>query len=140
MSRLNLLKLRKTINISQRELAEKLNVQPSFLSAIENGRSRFPEDKLSKLKEIFDLNDLDDFYMEEDIESNSYVPPHTHPHTHPHEHESSREKELQQRIETLENRNDRLSQRVDDLRDEVDSLLRENLRLKELLSMHRIQY
>lgn len=52
MSRLDLLRLRKRIGMSQRELTEQLHVRPSFLSAIENGRSRLPEEKMEKLKEI----------------------------------------------------------------------------------------
>lgn len=89
MSRIDLTRLRKHGGMSQRELASLLQVRPSFLSAIENGRSRMPEEKLEKLKEIFKLDTLDDFMMDEPTDV--IIPPHTHsvengmvmtPHTH----------------------------------------------------------
>lgn len=162
MGRIDLLRLRKSAGMSQRELAELLQVRPSFLSAIENGRSRMPEEKLEKLKEIFMLDDLDDYMREEKDEVT--VPPHTHaelPHTHVmaqgdsltqllrHIHDLAHredkagfehEQGMASKLEYLEKRNDRLSERVDNLRDEVDSLRVENLRLKELLVKNGIQY
>ncbi len=141
--------------MSQRELADLLQVRPSFLSAIENGKSRMPEEKLDKIKEIFELNSLDDYLIEE--HSEMIVPPHTHTmdqndtlaqllnHFHDLAHQKEREhphqdQELSERIEFLSKRNDRLSERVDDLREEVDTLRQENLRLKELLLKNGIQY
>ncbi|MDE7160391.1 MAG: helix-turn-helix domain-containing protein [Muribaculaceae bacterium] len=150
MSRIDLVRLRKRAGMSQRALADLLQVRPSFLSAIENGRSRMPEEKLDRLHEIFELDSFDD-YIIPDIagETGSAVPPHTHPLdqgdsltqllTHFHDlahrsgHASAPESEYAERIEFLVRRNDRLSDRIDDLRDEVDALRRENLQLKELL-------
>ena len=141
--------------MSQRELADILQVRPSFLSAIENGKSRMPDEKLDRIKEIFELDSLDDYMVEEHAEQ--AVPPHTHAMdqndtlaqllNHFHDLAHQRERELSgqdadaaERIEFLTKRNDRLSERVDDLRDEVDSLRTENLRLKELLLKNGIQY
>lgn len=141
--------------MSQRELAGLLQVRPSFISAIENGKSRMPEEKLDKIKEIFELDNLDDYMVEEHAEQT--VPPHTHVmdqndtlaqllnHFHDLAHQREREHSGQdadavERIEFLIKRNDRLSERVDDLRDEVDALREENLRLKELLIKNGIQY
>lgn len=155
MGKINLLKLRKATGISQRELAEKLSVRPSFLSAIENGRSRFPDDKIEKLKDILNLKDLSEYITEDDVEV--IVPPHTHEHDetdsialllkhiHAQAHKDdkqnkSREIELEDKIHSLMDRNNRLSDRVDDLRDEVDRLKSENFHLKELLIKNNIAY
>ncbi len=155
MNRIDFVKLRKRAGMSQRELADLLQVRPSFLSAIENGKSRMPDEKLDKIKDIFELDSLDDYMIED--HSDSIVPPHTHAmdqsdtlaqllnHFHELAHQKEREHsghdaEADARIEFLSKRNDRLSERVDDLREEVDSLRQENLRLKELLLKNGIQY
>lgn len=156
MKRLDLLKLRKAVGLSQRELADRLSVQASFLSAIENGRSRFPDEKMEKLKEIVALEDLDRFLVEDTAETVG-IPPHSHTldesdaltqllkHIHAQAHKGdgtdrSREYELQERIDYLSTRNDRLSDRIDELREKVDSLLDENFRLKELLCRNQIDF
>ncbi|MDE6522329.1 MAG: helix-turn-helix domain-containing protein [Muribaculaceae bacterium] len=155
MKRIDFVRLRKRAGMSQRELADLLQVRPSFLSAIENGKSRMPEEKLDKIKEIFELDSLDDYMAEEHVEQT--VPPHTHTmdqndtlaqllnHFHDLAHQREREHsgqdaDMASRIEFLMKRNDRLSDRVDDLRDEVDALREENLRLKELLLKNGIQF
>ncbi len=155
MSRIDLVKLRKHAGISQRELAELLQVRPSFLSAIENGKSRLPEEKLEKIREIFELDDLEAYIIEENTEN--VVPPHTHMpdqsdyiaqllnHFHDLAHQRDKEHstasaELISRIDFLSKRNDRLSDRVDTLREEVDHLREENIRLKELLIKNGISY
>ncbi len=155
MNRIDFVKLRKRAGMSQRELADLLQVRPSFLSAIENGKSRMPDEKLDKIKEIFELDSLDDYMVDDHAEI--IVPPHTHAmdqndtlaqllnHFHDLAHQKEREHssvdaESLERIEFLSKRNDRLSDRVDDLRDEVDALRQENLKLKELLLKNGIQY
>lgn len=154
MSRLDLVRLRKRAGMSQRELAEILQVRPSFLSAIENGRSRLPDEKMEKIKEIFELDSLEDYMIDSDDRS-AGVAPHTHlmdqsdsfthllTHFHDLAHKNSNsqaDEEISGRIDFLTRRNDRLSERVDDLRDEVDRLRQENLRLKELLIRNGIEY
>ena len=156
MKKIDLLKLRKAAGLSQRELADRLMVQPSFLSAIENGRSRFPDEKIDKLKEIVALDDISD-YLTEDTSDVPVIPPHTHAvdetdsltqmlrHIHNLAHKSDsmdkdRENELLGRIDYLAKRNDRLSERLDDLRDFLDSLREENFRLKELLLRNNISF
>ena len=156
MCNIDIARIRKMAGMSQRELAEKLSVKPSFLSAIENGRSRMPEEKLEKIKEIFDIDDLSR-YMKEPEDEPAIVPPHTHAHDesdvissflhlfHDRAHHKdgdihAREAELEERIKYLGSRNDRLSDRVDDLREEVDRLRAENFRLKELLMKHSVGF
>lgn len=148
MAKIDLVRLRKRAAMSQRELADRLQVRPSFLSAIENGRSRFPEEKIGRLKEIFEIDSLDDYMIDEQKET--IVPPHTHAsddndyiaallnHFHDLAHQrdktlSTPDEETLSRIDYLTRRNDRLSDRIDNLRDEIDDLRAENLRLKELL-------
>lgn len=155
MYRIDLQKLRKRAGMSQRELTGLLQVRPSFLSAIENGRSRMPEEKLEKIKEMFELDSLDDYIIDESAETT--VPPHTHAteqddtltkllnhfHDLAHKREKAHSGEAEEeasRIDFLTRRNDRLSDRVDNLRDEVDNLRAENLRLKELLLKNGIEY
>ena len=154
IKRIDFASLRKRAGMSQRQLAELLQVRPSFLSAIENGRSRMPDEKLEKLKDILELDCLDDYVIEDDIEK---VPPHTHSSeqedtitrllNHFHDLAHQRNKSIYEidpasaeRIDFLTKRNDRLSERVDDLREEVDRLRTENLRLKELLIQNGISF
>ena len=152
MERIDITKLRKEAGMSQRELAAKLNIKPSFLSAIENGRSRLPEGQLEKIKQIFGIADLSDYMVED--EHKEIVPPHTHfgeegnaialflQHIHNQAHQddghSNREAALEQRIDYLSERNDRLSARVDELREQLDAARDENYRLKLLLASNGI--
>lgn len=148
MSKIDLVRLRKRAGMSQRELADLLQVRPSFLSAIENGKSRVPEEKLEKIKEIFELDNLDEYVIDDTTEVT--VPPHVHTsdqtdtitmllnqfHDLAHQRNKSHgthDNDMESHIDFLTKRNDRLSERVDDLRDEIDALRKENLRLKELL-------
>lgn len=156
MKRIDLYRLRKSAGLSQKELADRLCVQPSFLSAIENGRSRFPDEKIERLKEIVAIDDLED-YMVDESQDAAVVPPHSHTfdesdslsqllrHIHALAHKSDgtdrgNERDLQERIDFLTKRNDRLSERLDSLRDTVDSLREENFRLKELLVKNGISF
>lgn len=157
MERIDIAKLRKSAGISQRELAERLQIRPSFLSAIENGRSRLPEAQLEKIKQIFKLENLSDFIIcDHSNEMANVVPPHTHfgeegnaialflQHIHNQAHQeagnSTRESVLEQRIDYLSERNDKLSARVDELRDKLDAVNDENYRLKLLLAENGISY
>lgn len=155
MNKIDLVRLRKRAGMSQRDLADMLQVRPSFLSAIENGKSRLPEEKVEKIKEIFELDSLDEYIIEDSAET--VVPPHIHlaepndsltqllNHFHDLAHQrnkntSAQDPETLERIDFLSRRNDRLSERVDNLRDEVDRLREENLRLKELLIKNGIPF
>lgn len=155
MSRIDLVKLRKRAGMSQKELADLLQVRPSFLSAIENGKSRVPEEKLEKIMEIFELDNIDDYLIDDSNEA--VVPPHVHAsdqsdtitlllnkfHDLAHQRNKTNgahDSDAEARIDFLTKRNDRLSERIDDLRDEVDNLRKENLYLKEMLLKNGIQF
>ncbi len=167
MKRIDVAKLRKNAGLSQQQLADMLRVRPSFLSAIENGRSRLPEEKMLRIKEIFRIDNFDDYLIENTTES--VIPPHSHNEPvdslanlinqfhdlahrnheathHSHDHNGN-DSEAEARINQLTARNDRLSERLDSLREQVDTLrdeiyaLRnENLHLKELLLRSNIVF
>ncbi|MDE6272176.1 MAG: helix-turn-helix domain-containing protein [Muribaculaceae bacterium] len=155
MSKIDIVRLRKSEGISQKRLASMLEIKPSFLSAIENGRSRMPEDKVEKLRSIFGDDEIDGYII--DTPQEPYIPPHTHIHdegdsltqllnhfhdlAHKKNHESrDREIELLRRLDNLSLRNERMSERIDELRNEVDLLRTENFRIKELLIANGISY
>lgn len=161
MLRIDLLKIRKTAGLSQRQLAEMLAVRPSFLSAIENGRSRFPEDKIERLLEICGIDDIAPFVTQDDIEASAPVPPHTHPHTHgddavithilehihseAHSRPSSDRQINEKIINILEGQVNRLMDTVNKLYDqmheqhkEYSKMSEENIRLRWLLRSHGI--
>ena len=159
MARIDIAKLRKMAGLTQRELADKIDIHQSFLSSIENGRSRIPENKLDKIKEVIGIDNFEDFIIE-DVEQENNIPVrHSHVHeTQPNDsitkllehfhaiaHQNYKsnhqnEAKLTQRIDSLVDRNEHLSKRVDELRDLVDKLRDENYRLKELLLSHSISF
>lgn len=61
MARYDLPKLRKTLNMTQKELARLLNVTQGFLSSVENGRNPFPDDRVDDLQSVFHDVDLSDY-------------------------------------------------------------------------------
>ncbi|MDE6006598.1 MAG: helix-turn-helix transcriptional regulator [Muribaculaceae bacterium] len=61
MARYDLPKLRKTLNMTQKELARLLNVTQGFLSSVENGRNPFPDDRVDDLQSVFPDVDLSDY-------------------------------------------------------------------------------
>ncbi len=152
MTRIDLTRLRKRAGMSQRQLADLLQVRPSFISAIENGKSPLPDEKLRRIMEVFELDSLDEYLI---ADAPAAVAPHTHmldqsdslthllTHFHDLAHKNSHSEadgDAAERIDFLTRRNDRLSDRVDALRDEVDALRAENLHLKELLIKNGIDY
>lgn len=157
MSRLDISRLRKMAGMSQRTLADKLGVRQSFLSAIENGKSRVPEDKLERIKQMFGEEAVAHCMIAEEADGVD-MSGHTHgeadtlthllQHIHEQAHQMSdtisspqrhREAELEEHNSYLAKRNDQLSERLDLLREEIDELRKENLRLKELLVEHGIK-
>ena len=52
MRTLDLQRIRKDFNVTQKALADMLNINQSFLSNIENGRSPLPYDKRQKILEV----------------------------------------------------------------------------------------
>lgn len=156
MQRVDLAKIRSDYSISQKDLAEKLGVKQSFLSNIERGRSPLPPEKLDKIIEIFEIEDIDSYYIE-DIGNNS-VSKSQSDNTNSiindsaifekfvgimekmTEAKNANESEALSRIERLQDRNDFLNSQVDELRKDLTRLLHENFALKELLIKNGIDY
>lgn len=61
MARYDLPRLRKTLNMTQKELAGLLKVSQGFLSSVENGRNPFPDDRVDDLQGVFPKEDLSDY-------------------------------------------------------------------------------
>ena len=159
MSRIDIARLRKNFGMSQSELARGLQINQSFLSAIENGRSPLPLEKEEMLMQIFGLDTLEDYVVDEvpravadltegdlikQLLSRFHAQAHSadnadHHRAH-HERIDALEQQLAAMIERLDfllrhnethsARNDALSARCDELRDEVDRLRRENAALR----------
>ena len=64
MARYNLLKLRKTLGLTQQELAKRLNLSQGFLSSVESGRNPFPDDRVEDLQAIFPNENLDNYLIQ----------------------------------------------------------------------------
>lgn len=51
-----------------KEMADKLEVTSSYLSAVENGKRNVPQDWFNKIVKIYDLNDLQSYELKEAIQ------------------------------------------------------------------------
>lgn len=154
MARYNLVKLRKSQKMNQRELAQKLNITQSFLSAIENGKSPLPLEKEARLADIFPDCTLSDFIIEEPVaeerspkdvamfsESDllNQLLSRFHEHAHRHDDDAlstsaaSRVEALENRIDKLLDRNEHLLEHNEALNRMVEDLRREVDRLRSML-------
>ena len=64
MRTLDLQRIRKDFNVTQKALADMLNINQSFLSNIENGRSPLPYDKRQKILEVFNITRPEEYTIE----------------------------------------------------------------------------
>lgn len=167
--RFDLARLRKKLNLSQKELAEKLGIRQSFLSAIETGKSPLPADKRLMLAKLSEPESLEDYIIENSAEST-----HGHNqqnfgamsetgmlkellnyfHTQAHRDQDKHHENMHLQLDSFQHRNDRLQKKNDELTDKIQNLsdlveqLRtelhstrtENLHLKELLIKNNISY
>ena len=65
MARYDLKKLRTAYKITQKELADKLNVTQGFLSSVEKWRNPFPDERIDDLQRVFPDADLTDYEVPE---------------------------------------------------------------------------
>ncbi len=63
MARYDLPKLRKTLKMTQSQLARMLKISQGFLSSVENGRNPFPDDRVDDLKKIFPDENLAEYEL-----------------------------------------------------------------------------
>lgn len=156
VQRIDLAKIRSDHSVSQKDLAEKLGVKQSFLSNIERGRSPLPPEKLDKIIEIFDIENIDIYYIEDIGSSNMSKSQSDNTNSIINdsaifekfvgvmekmtEAKYANETEALSRIERLQDRNDFLNSQVDELRKDLTRLLHENFALKEILIKNGIDY
>ncbi|MCH5319764.1 MAG: helix-turn-helix domain-containing protein [Paramuribaculum sp.] len=165
MAKYDFHRLRKEVGITQKQLAEKLNITQGFMSSVENGRNLFPEDRIDDLQSLFPQINLEDFEIKEQdtVEKNQIGANNTSsdiqindPETlkmllsfvHNREivEKGSREMDVEE-IKTLRHRNDKLNDKLESLKDnlekareEIFKLRQENLILKSLLEQNHIEY
>lgn len=65
MAKFNLSQLRKDVGITQKDLADILEVSQGFMSSVESGRNPFPEERIGKLIAAFPSINLDMYRMDE---------------------------------------------------------------------------
>ena len=63
MNSFDLKQLRKDIKLSQKALSEQLGIGQSFISQIENGKDPMPNSLISKIKEIYQLDDVSNYFI-----------------------------------------------------------------------------
>ena len=64
MLTLDLQRIRKEFGVTQKALADMLNINQSFLSNIENGRSPLPADKREKILETFNISRPEEYTID----------------------------------------------------------------------------
>ena len=150
MPRFDISRLRKEKGMSQSELANLLQMNQSFLSAIENGKSPLPIEKEERLCEIFGLSNLNDYIADKrnqeldsrltemtdsdlfnQLLSRFHKQAHSAETEHHHHDHHQKIEELEQRLEVMFNRNDALMQRNDSLSNDNDRLRKEIDRYRE---------
>lgn len=151
MPRFDIARLRKENGMSQNELANLLQMNQSFLSAIENGKSPLPIEKEEKLCEIFSLSNLNDYLLDKKTDDSisqltemtdsdlfnqllSRFHKQAHSAESEHHHHSHHQK-----IEMLEHRIDEMYKRNDDLLNRNNSLAEDNDRLRREIDNYRIE-
>lgn len=164
--KIDLAALRKAHHINQQTLADQLDMRQSFLSAIENGKSRLPQNRLARLIEIFGEDELtryasytgtphsghaqEERLSESDMMAKILRIFHSHEHesdTHNHELHHKKIDELQERIGRLLDRNENLSEKAMTLQERLDLMTAKNIeaqneiyRLREILIRHNISF
>ena len=166
--RFDIARLRKKLNLNQKELAQKLGIRQSFLSAIETGKSPLPVDKRRILAQLCEPERLEAYIVPDDVPESSVANGnlnlvsetnmlkellnyfHTQAHRDQDRHHENMHIQLdgyQKRNDVLQAKNDELSAKVghlneiiEQLRTELHSTKMENLRLKEILLSNNIPY
>lgn len=164
MARYDLKRLRSDHKITQKELADKLNITQGFLSSVEKWRNPFPDERVSDLQAVFPDIDLSDYEVpEEDVPKNNVGCFNRHSDIDINDSKllskiieligtsSTRdEKEMEgenAEINCLRSRIDKLNATIDSLREECESLRKEKyeyreeiFNLRELLLSNGIDY
>lgn len=148
MPRFDISRFRKEKGMSQNELAHLLQINQSFLSAIENGKSPLPIEKEEKLREIFGIDSLEEYVIKSTHESSTPLNDMTdsdlfnqllnrfHQQAHSGENEHHHH-DHHERIEALQKKVDSLFERNNSLMERNDQLWEENNRLRSQIDSYR---
>ncbi len=164
MARYDFQRLRKDHGITQKQLADKLNLSQGFLSSVEKMRNPFPDERVQDLISVFPDTDLSEYELSDAPNSDNSVGSHNKyadidindPSILKQllnivakvsdESEEARKDELTE-AEDWRRRYDKAILDLDALRSERDKMMKENyelrveiFRLKELLMKHHIDY
>ena len=157
MARIDLPRLRKTKQMTQRQLAEALGLSQGFLSSVESGRNPFPDERVDDLQTIFPDEDFEQYPMaapqkpsqalgsfNEDSEININDPETLKALL---AYATKQSKEVDNIVQTngaeakiYQERLLRLSDELEQGRKARYELLEENLKLKDLLRRNNIDY
>lgn len=163
MPRYNIANLRKDAGMTQQELARRLNLSQGFLSSVETGRNPFPTERIDDLKNIFPDIDLENYLLDDTMNRYGYEVGNNNNDCQIHINDpealkalisvmSSQNPEernpaevlsiqignLFQRIDKLNERNERLMDKIEKANMRIYELMEENNRLIKLLSEQRI--
>ncbi len=153
MAKYDIKTLRSEFGITQKELADRLNISQGFLSSVESGRNPFPDERVTDLQAIFPEVNLEEYEI-------CTTTKRTIIGSHNNNSEVKiNDSELIEKIVDAvaqiprgessadEKRSERLSEQLDDAREESERLRKENyslqseiFRLKELLIKNGISY
>ena len=152
MPRYDIARLRKEKGMSQSELASRLQITQSFLSAIENGKSPLPIEKEDMLCEIFNISDLNSLIIKpckaaeqasnltEMTDSDLFNQLLNRFHKHAHSEESEHHHhDHHQKIKDLEQKLDSMLDRIDSLLQRNDNLSADNDRLRAQIDNYRLE-
>lgn len=67
MTRFNLRRLRTDLRLKQSDVAQTLEIPQSSVSAMENGKTTVSPAYIDKLQEVYNIDNIDDYYDELDI-------------------------------------------------------------------------
>lgn len=157
MARFDLARLRKTLKITQKELAETLNITQGFLSSVENGRNPFPDDRVDDLRKAYPQIDLSDYEGMPEPKSASSIgsdnwfsqihvnDPETFKAfmefvSHRNNADEATAQDTAVKLTQCQERLMSLSDELEKTRKEKYNLMEENLRLKDLLRKNGIEY
>ena len=149
--KIDIAKFRKSRSLSQKELAEKLGVKQSFLSAIETGKSPLPSDKMHKLQDIYPDVDFNDYRPDTvnsgNIDNGTFRTDEpgsggetkmlsellNYFHSQAHKEQDKLNSTLTSQIDSLQAKNDKLLEKNDKLQEKCDNLLEKIELLREEL-------
>ena len=153
MAKYDIKTLRSEFGITQKELADRLNISQGFLSSVESGRNPFPDERVADLQAIFPEVNLEEYEICTTTKR-AIIGSHNN-NSDVKINDSDLIAKIVDAVAQIpkgeltadEKRSERLSQQLDEAREEGEGLRKENyalqseiFRLKELLIKNGISY